>query len=109
MSWSFCSIIPIIIPSPSFQGRVRLMKGLVDSPICYVEDNTERQRPPSAPSGRDFGQGFRPPGSTRYGSNTDKDVAAVGVGMTKQYDQEYQYNYSVLTVCMIYICTHSVH
>ena len=55
------------------------MKGLLDVPICYVEDNMERSLP-SPTSGTDFGPPFRPQGSTRYAANKLKGAPAVGVG-----------------------------
>lgn len=61
-------------------GRVRHMKGLNDIPICYVEDQLHRRLLMSAPSGQDLGPGYRPPGSTRYGANRGKGIAAVGIG-----------------------------
>ena len=60
-------------------GRVQHIKGILGSPICSVEDNTDR-RPLTPPSGRDFGPPYRPVGGTRYGSNRTKGLPAVGVG-----------------------------
>lgn len=59
--------------------RVRHMKGILDSPICMVEDNIERRILWSAPSGENFSTSFRPPGSTRYSANRSKHLASVGI------------------------------
>ena len=61
--------------------RVRHIKGLLDLPICMVEDNVERRFLWSPPSGEDYAGFERPRGSTRYGSNRDKHLPAVGIGM----------------------------
>ena len=60
--------------------RVRHIKGLLDLPICMVEDNVERRYLWSPPSGEDYSCYYRPRGSTRYGSNRDKHLPAVGIG-----------------------------
>ena len=59
---------------------MRHIKGLLDLPICMVEDNVERRFLWSPPSGEDYGGFERPRGSTRYGSNRDKHLPAVGIG-----------------------------
>lgn len=59
--------------------RVRHIKGLLDVPICYIEDNTEQRYLMSAPSGQDLGPGYYPPGSTRFSARGDLPPA-VGVG-----------------------------
>ena len=60
--------------------RVRHMKGLLDAPICCVEDQVEPRYLLSPPTGQDFGTPFRPKGSTRYSANVNKGIPAVGVG-----------------------------
>ncbi len=56
------------------------MKGLLDVPVCRVEDNTERRYLLSPPTGQDFGRGYIPQGNTRYSSNINKGIPAIGVG-----------------------------
>ena len=56
------------------------MKGLLDIPICVVEDNIERRILWSAPSGQDFSVHYRPPGSGRYSANLSKQLPAIGIG-----------------------------
>lgn len=61
--------------------RVSHMKGLLDVPVCRVEDNTERRYLLSPPTGQDFsGYEYVPQGSTRYSANINKGIAAIGVG-----------------------------
>lgn len=60
--------------------RVYHMKGLLDAPICRVEDFIEPRYLLSAPTGQDLeGPGFTPRGNTRYSANINKGVAAIGV------------------------------
>lgn len=61
-------------------GRVRHMKGLLDVPICVVEDNYERRLVFSAPTGEDYSTHYRPPGNTRYSANKNKHIPAIGIG-----------------------------
>lgn len=60
--------------------RVRHIKGLLDAPICCVEDSTPQRILWSPPSGQEFGPPFVPRGSTRYSANRTKSVPAVGIG-----------------------------
>lgn len=60
--------------------RVRHMKGLLDIPICVVEDNIERRILWSAPTGEDFSIHYRPPGHGRYSANINKHIPAIGIG-----------------------------
>lgn len=62
----------------NFIVRVRHMKGLLDVPICMVEDNLERRILWSAPSGDNFHVQYKPPGCTRYSANAREP--AVGIG-----------------------------
>lgn len=57
------------------------MKGLLDVPICIVEDNYERRLLYSAPTGQDYSIHYKPSGNTRYGANRDKCIPAIGIGM----------------------------
>ena len=63
--------------------RVRHMKGLLDIPICVVEDNIERRILWSAPTGEDFSIHYRPQGHGRYSANINKHIPAVGIGYIK--------------------------
>lgn len=57
------------------------MKGLLDIPICCVEDYAEPRYLLSPPTGQDFGQIYVPlKGNTRYSANINKGIPAVGVG-----------------------------
>ena len=49
------------------------MKGLLDVPICCVEDQG-RPRYLLSPSVQEVGPVFRPKGSTRYSANTHQGV-----------------------------------
>lgn len=62
-------------------GRVFHMKGLLDVPICCVEDSTEPRCLLSPPTGQDLWQqaGASPRGNTRYSANINKGLPAVGV------------------------------
>lgn len=60
--------------------RVRHIKGLLDVPICCVEDNAPQRILWSPPSGQDFGPKYVPRGSTRYSANRTKSVPAIGIG-----------------------------
>lgn len=61
-------------------ARVCHMKGLLDAPICCVEDFTEPRYLLSPPTGLEYESVFLPKGSTRYSANTNKGVPAIGVG-----------------------------
>lgn len=50
------------------------------APICIVEDGRIERKVVSPPSGQVIGMPYYPPGSTRYGANTAKGTAAVGIG-----------------------------
>lgn len=70
------------------------MKGLLDIPICCVEDSATKRWLVSPPSGQDHGSPYRPPGSTRYSGNKMKGIAAVGVG---------RYHYYTMFMSMAYL------
>lgn len=61
--------------------RVKHLKGLLDNPVCMVEDNLERRLLWSAPSGDQImAAAYRPQGNTRYSANRTKHIPAVGIG-----------------------------
>ena len=65
------------------------MKGLLDVPICSVEDQAAPRYLLSPPSGQDFRQGgFMPKGNTRYSANISKMIPAIGVGEFAGYHYE---------------------
>ena len=59
------------------------MKGLLDIPICVVEDNIERRILWSAPTGDNFSIHYRPSGHGRYSANINKHLPAIGIGEIK--------------------------
>eukprot|EP00731_Ephydatia_muelleri_P032420 Em0023g927a len=59
--------------------RVFHIKGLLDSPICCVEDNVSPRMLLSPPSEGLRGEPYRPPGNTRYSANKLKSTPAVGI------------------------------
>lgn len=61
------------------------MKGLLDAPICIVEDNYERRLLYSAPTNEDYSIHYRPSGSTRYSANGNKQTPAIGIGEVAIY------------------------
>ncbi len=67
-----------------FVVRARHIKGLLDAPICCIEDNTEPRYLMSAPSGQDFRQQYYPPASTRFSARGHL-LPAVGVGEKSRY------------------------
>ena len=60
--------------------RVRHMKGLLDVPICCVEDNMDQRILWSPPSGQDLSSVYFPRGNSRYGANSLKQFPAIGIG-----------------------------
>ena len=61
------------------------MKGLLDVPICCVEDFTEPRYLLSPPTGQQLESVFPPPkGNTRYSANIQKGVPAVGIGKDRE-------------------------
>ena len=84
--------------------RVRHMKGLLDIPICSVEDQVEARYLLSPPTGQEFGLPFRPKGSTRYSANVNKEFPAVGVGKDVVRYSPHLKQY--LTVELMFVCVY---